>query len=206
MVCLGTSALVLRPKFCTKEMSCLCFPSRHQPAATLLSHPAPTDTQPSQSTAGSSKKQPTSALTATAFSQPEQAAVHGTLIPLHPEGQSCVSGERHAVWQSCPSCGGFPTISLHTLLECQKRQAGPREKTDRLTQNSRLPRTLPAFSPRQCCEAQQGWHGPQGAKGRPKLEGTTDRRPSPPWLLKIPSVSIWLLGNTQALCTCHAHL
>ena len=42
-------------------------------------------------------------------------------------------------------------------------------------------------------------HGPQGAKGRPKLEGTTDRRPSPPWLLKIPSVSSWLLGNAQAL-------
>lgn len=42
-------------------------------------------------------------------------------------------------------------------------------------------------------------HRPQGAKGRPKLEGTTDRRPNLPWLLKIPSVSSWLLGNTQAL-------
>lgn len=44
-------------------------------------------------------------------------------------------------------------------------------------------------------------HGPQGAKGRPKLEGTTERRPSPPWWLKMPSVYSWLLGNSQALHT-----
>ena len=58
MAYLGTSALVLRPQFCTKEMTCLCFPSSHQTAAMLPSHPAPTAIQPSQSTSGSSTKSP----------------------------------------------------------------------------------------------------------------------------------------------------
>lgn len=75
--------------------------------------------------------------------------------------------------QSCPNCGGFPTISFDILLECQKRQAGPTVKTDGLTQNSRPPRTLPAFSPRQCCGAQQG-------------EGMGLREPKEGLSLKVP--------------------
>lgn len=43
----------------------------------------------------------------------------------------------------------------------------------------------------------EGGHRPQGAKERPKHEGTAERKLSPPWLLKFPSVFSWLLGTTQ---------
>lgn len=66
-------------------------------------------------------------------------------------------------------------------------------------QTSRLTRTQPVFSPRQRCEAQQG-EG-KGLREPKELEGPTDTRPIPPWLLKI--AGCWGIPKPS---TFHAHL
>ena len=192
MVCLGTSALVPRHKFCTKEMSCLCFPSSHQFAPTLPSHPAPTDTQPRQSTAGSSKNTPHQLSQQLPLASPSKLQ---SMAPSHHCSQkgSPASVERDSPALTCQSS------SLTILPECQERQAGLREKTDGLTHNSRPPRTLSAFSPRQCCRTQRGeGMGLREPKKDLNLKVPLTEGPALPGCSGIPSLSSSLLGNTQA--------